>query len=1209
MALRILGSNPSILDGLHYGSELLLSMHNEFIRFYGTRVSVVNFYEERKTRILKFGFLQWEEYVVRKDSAMYESPKTVNIGLHVDHKGLNKFPARSSDYKRIVEELNRLIKADREIHLASRVEVVPKIKVSAYVERPALSYAVKEKLELLNYEGSSLSTPHCLVLHGLGGCGKTQLALSYIETQAERFNSIFWISASSLNAVVRSYRAIADEIGLELDQPDPFSFKVSSNPMLAVRSVMRWLEGLKGTQAQWLVVIDELESLEVDPSEFIPRGEQGTLLVTSRRHSTNSIYAKYLPRGCQTLQVDVLEKTEAVELLLSAITHSISTALTTDIELANQIAQLVDYHPLALGLAHASVVQAAITEGYDRALGIYLQDLKNHQDELLGDPGFSELTRYEKTIQTTWDTSLAAIDAQNSNSTKLLSLLSHFHKDNILFNFFRYASDRFNAESRPFNSMFQELPDWIRDLLRHTGDGVWDSFAFRRALDPLLSYSMVQPISSSVGYGVRLHGLVQWRAQQIDSKNNTLVPALYIATAAAREVQIIRHIPLRKQLVSHLQYLNRTIQQEDDTRSSNFSRYEGMVYDIIGHIYHQEGLLEEAKHALWSAFAVSMTFERPMSNSPSSETTFGPDFLAVTINMANIHESQDNWNQSERLLEIAMLAGDLWAREGLRNDTLQIWYDLGRTYRLQGRYAEAEEKFSAVREEYSKIFGQESEENLGVLEELAGLYKEQGRWQDTERLYKEIAAILVKADPDQKGSAITHLANKVEYFVRRGRLAEAEDLGTQILVKSRDLLGDEHDTTLILTGTLAGVYSQTGRCDDAIAMGETVLSVRSRRYGVEAPHTLLTTINLGAMYGRCDRSSEAFHILNRTMHITQNALSPEHPLAIRAKGHLVHVLMYQKNWNQSAELQVQVVDSSIRALGKEHPETLKRMAVLGKIYTRLNQHDEAQRVVGEALDTSRIALQSDDPLFQVLIQTAAQVNLKQNDIGSALLQLVELLIIRRNEYGIAHKRTLETCLELGLAFMDFGMLDVAETSFQIVEQYGLDIFEEGHELPMMAIERLGRLYLQQRQWKLSYWRFQYLLRVFTKLRGEEHPYTIQSMSDTGWTLLKMGYLLEAEELLQRVLRARKSVPEEIEATALVMLDLGLLYIQQNRGLEAEDVLMEVIYTAVVSRNSAVRSLASSALYYLSKMGETRTLNVDMSLLDKYADEFKKRAES
>lgn len=542
-----------------------------------------------------------------------------------------------------------------------------------------------------------------------------------------------------------------------------------------------------------------------------------------------------------------MEKTEAIELLLSATNYSFLTAPSSVIESAGQIAQLLYYHPLALGLAHASTVQIAVIEGNECALDLYLQDFKNHRDVLLSDTQSPTLIGYEKTIQTAWDTSLSAIEAQNSNSTKLLSFLSHFHNDNILFNFFRYASDKFNVGSGPFHSMFQELPDWIQDQLRHTKDGVWDSFAFRRTLQPLISYSMVQPVSSSVGYGIRLHGLVQWRAQRIGRKNDSLLPAVYVATAASQEVLSIGEIPLQRHLVPHLQQLNKTAHEEaDDIRLSNFFRYRGMIYDIFASIYHHEGLFEDAKHAYFDAFMVGMS-----ANASDSDKLYAPDLLRLTLNMALVHQNQDNWNATENLLKLAETLGDVWAKNWEHNTTSEILMNLAKTYRLQGRYQEAEQKLLVVKTEYETMYGQDSENSLTVLEELAGVYKEQGRWEDTERLYLEIERTLSKPSHRKDHAAVIHLANKAEYLVRRGRFVQAEELAAPTFVKSKELYGEENDATLILMGVLASIYAHTNRCTKAVLLQEALLSTRRNRYGPEAPRTLLTTINLGAIYGRC----------------------------------------------------------------------------------------------------------------------------------------------------------------------------------------------------------------------------------------------------------------------------------------------------------------------------------------------------------------------
>lgn len=61
--LRPLGSNPSLLTEVEYDSESLLNLQGTFESTLPGNLRVVNFYEQRPTRILSFWFLSWEEFV------------------------------------------------------------------------------------------------------------------------------------------------------------------------------------------------------------------------------------------------------------------------------------------------------------------------------------------------------------------------------------------------------------------------------------------------------------------------------------------------------------------------------------------------------------------------------------------------------------------------------------------------------------------------------------------------------------------------------------------------------------------------------------------------------------------------------------------------------------------------------------------------------------------------------------------------------------------------------------------------------------------------------------------------------------------------------------------------------------------------------------------------------------------------------------------
>jgi hypothetical protein len=61
--LRPLGSNSSLLAEVEYDSTILLDLQRTFENALPKSVLVVNFYELRPTRIARFWFLVWEEFV------------------------------------------------------------------------------------------------------------------------------------------------------------------------------------------------------------------------------------------------------------------------------------------------------------------------------------------------------------------------------------------------------------------------------------------------------------------------------------------------------------------------------------------------------------------------------------------------------------------------------------------------------------------------------------------------------------------------------------------------------------------------------------------------------------------------------------------------------------------------------------------------------------------------------------------------------------------------------------------------------------------------------------------------------------------------------------------------------------------------------------------------------------------------------------------
>lgn len=62
-----LGSNPLLLREVAYDSIALLDLQEEFENAFSNKLQVVNFFERRKTRLLKVWFVQWEAFVSKQE--------------------------------------------------------------------------------------------------------------------------------------------------------------------------------------------------------------------------------------------------------------------------------------------------------------------------------------------------------------------------------------------------------------------------------------------------------------------------------------------------------------------------------------------------------------------------------------------------------------------------------------------------------------------------------------------------------------------------------------------------------------------------------------------------------------------------------------------------------------------------------------------------------------------------------------------------------------------------------------------------------------------------------------------------------------------------------------------------------------------------------------------------------------------------------------
>lgn len=130
------------------------------------------------------------------------------------------------------------------------------------------------------------------VLYGLGGIGKSQLAIAYARNYQQKYSSIVWVNGSNQDTVLQSLAAFAQHSKLVFGaEPSIEADYHLSNMKNSAQAALQWLAH-KGN-CRWLVIFDNVDqdyeasqgaetSDTYDLTSYFPRADHGSILVTTR---------------------------------------------------------------------------------------------------------------------------------------------------------------------------------------------------------------------------------------------------------------------------------------------------------------------------------------------------------------------------------------------------------------------------------------------------------------------------------------------------------------------------------------------------------------------------------------------------------------------------------------------------------------------------------------------------------------------------------------------------------------------------------------------------------------------------------------------------------------------------------------------------------------------------------------------------------------
>jgi Domain of unknown function (DUF4062)/Tetratricopeptide repeat len=615
--------------------------------------------------------------------------------------------------------------------------------------------------------------PRVVALTGLGGAGKTSVALEYAHRQLGEVAVAWQLPAEDPAVLAAGFGELAAQLGAAN----------GGDRVAVVHGV------LAASPARWLLVFDNAPD-RGSVARFVPPAGPGRVLITSQ----DQIWPP-----AQALEVPVLDPEVAAEFLVNRTGDPDRQAA---LELAGELGGL----PLALEQA-AAYIQA--TAG---SLSGYLGSFRQHQDELLsrGEP-----TDYDKTVATTWSLALRRLDESAPGVAGLLRLLAFLAPEPV-------PLALLLADAQMAGKLPPEAAAAVGLLLGNpvaAGDAV---AALRR-------YSLITPAGDGL---VLVHRLVQHvtRAEvpaemaiQWEQAAATLVeaaipadpqlpaawPACAVLLPHARAVLDLTSGGLGR-IADYLGY------------SGSFAAARDLWQRIVGAYReddaygaeHPDTLAACAHLADWTGVAGDAAGARDQFAAllPIRERVLGaehPGTLNTRHNLARwTGEAGDAAAARDQYAALLPIQERVLGAE--HRGTLTTRHNLARWTGEAGDAAGARDQFAALLPLRERVLGAEHPSTLATRHQLARWTGEAGDAAGARDQYAALLPIQGRVQGDEHPGTLTTRHNLAHWTGEAGDAAGARDQYAALLPIRERVLGAEHPDTLTTRDSLAHWTEQSG---------------------------------------------------------------------------------------------------------------------------------------------------------------------------------------------------------------------------------------------------------------------------------------------------------------------------------------------------------------------------------------------------------------
>lgn len=1000
-------------------------------------------------------------------------------------------------------------------------------------------------------------------VHGMGGVGKTELALQYALSDKfrHRYVACYWFSLREVDLATQVLLKAAPYLAM----PEEVK-KLSDASEKAKWCWQNW----HPVDGDILVILDDVRSLEDIPKQAMPLDRRFKVVLTTRQKNLSSSFRELL--------LGVLPLEKSLELLEKVVGRE---RISEELDIAESICHHLGNLPLALDLAATYLLEDEML-----SLSEYLEQL-SLTDESLSDE-LIERIQAEKGVISAFDLSWQRL--QQGFSSRLAMLFSQFANTEI-----------------PWKQL-------IEPAIKHLK---WEAADVKKGRTELVNLHL---ITIEGRKNISVHRLLhEYFSCQLDQLDDLFVTSLHTAIASST-VDLAEQIPygLAKldvetfsPCIPHLEKVSEQflgqIPNPDDK----------LIWTFLGtaRFHDGQGLYDKAVISYKKccevlgvhlgrehhAFATSLcnlagcyeTQGRYQEAEPLfqeslkiREEKLGADHpdVAQTLNgLAGLYESQARYKESESLY---LRAIEIYEKSS-PSDVSMVLNNLSVLYKLQYRYKAAETLLYRSLEIAQYFWGSEHQKVTTILGNLGEIFEAQGRYKEAEKILQRVLAIKKQQLGEDHPDVAISMNSLAKTLMSMGDYENPESILSDSLEILERRLGEKHPTVVINLNNLASLYDSQSRYQEAELCYKRAIKIGEKVHDENHPSLADIISNLAGLYQLQCRYDESELLFKRAMSIQEQESNPNHLGLAMTLNNLSNLYHAKGHYKEAEQLLHRSLNIQKRILGKGHQSIGLTMSNLIGVYQSQGRHRDAVKALEKLIGLSNSPLMAEDPKSAHILGELARSLQFQGQYEEAESLYRKSLGILENIFGENAPKTLTVYSNLALLYLEQARYSEAEFLFTKTLEFQKQCLGEAHTDVVRNLSNLAVLYKLQGRHAEAETLSRNALETLEGKLGSNHPDVSTTIHNLAEICRDKGSYNEAELLLGKALAAsQEQLGHNHPDTAKTLGSLGLLYQQQGDYSKSNEFLQKAkrIFEETLGANhpDLAMNLNNLALLYEAK---------------------------